>query len=589
VTTDRAVVVDGTTLTPTGVGWAVTGLPDVVVDPTGIEAAVSSSDGRVERRDVRSGALVGAPISVAPGSFYGFGPPLAYLPDGSLLVADGPFVHRYLPGSDAAVQTIEAANDIALMLPMADGARVLISEDGTKADATSYLLTVADGTLTPVLGGWVNTAAISRDGATLLAQVARGPGGAGDVELIDATTFQTTAPVTPSPELIGSAVQLDTGEWLMAGSAGLTLAAADGAVVSSVQQSSAGSPTMALTDGRSLGRSGSRLAVVDVGMHNALLTDTAFDGQVAANASGTTMVLARPDGAWPIDPSTGAQTGPSLPGLAGHTSLSITVSADGLMVAGDEGTGVIVRSIETGEALSPPLPALSYAPTIFAVVAFSNDNTRLAIAEPGGVGIYDTTTFDAVSHVPIQTQFGLSLAWSPDDTTLLFSDITSGGHTIDVATNEVSPLNGIYASYGADGDVVLSTSAPIAIIDVATGEQTLFEGSTEFGAGYFLGSDRLLRGTTSGYWYLLDIATGSRIGSPLEDPGLDLDTLGTRPVIAADGTWAIVSITGGPALRFELDPERWAELACEAAGRNLTESEWNRYLGSIGPYRPTCA
>ena len=39
--------------------------------------------------------------------------------------------------------------------------------------------------------------------------------------------------------------------------------------------------------------------------------------------------------------------------------------------------------------------------------------------------------------------------------------------------------------------------------------------------------------------------------------------------------------------RFPLDPQSWREMACAAAGRNLTEEEWGRYFADE-PYRDTC-
>ena len=45
---------------------------------------------------------------------------------------------------------------------------------------------------------------------------------------------------------------------------------------------------------------------------------------------------------------------------------------------------------------------------------------------------------------------------------------------------------------------------------------------------------------------------------------------------------------GAPAVSIITDPAEWARLACEVAGRNLTESEWATYLQNLGPWRPTC-
>ena len=39
---------------------------------------------------------------------------------------------------------------------------------------------------------------------------------------------------------------------------------------------------------------------------------------------------------------------------------------------------------------------------------------------------------------------------------------------------------------------------------------------------------------------------------------------------------------------WSLEPDRLAEAACRLAGRNLTPTEWDAYLGHLGDYRATC-
>jgi hypothetical protein len=40
---------------------------------------------------------------------------------------------------------------------------------------------------------------------------------------------------------------------------------------------------------------------------------------------------------------------------------------------------------------------------------------------------------------------------------------------------------------------------------------------------------------------------------------------------------------------WDLDPAHWADAACSLAGRNLTQDEWDTYLGQFGPYHATCS
>jgi hypothetical protein len=63
---------------------------------------------------------------------------------------------------------------------------------------------------------------------------------------------------------------------------------------------------------------------------------------------------------------------------------------------------------------------------------------------------------------------------------------------------------------------------------------------------------------------------------------------GSRPSFGARGdVLATASPDGGIALR-PLDPQRWRELACSLANRNLGSREWQQFMGT-DPYDPTCA
>ncbi len=56
---------------------------------------------------------------------------------------------------------------------------------------------------------------------------------------------------------------------------------------------------------------------------------------------------------------------------------------------------------------------------------------------------------------------------------------------------------------------------------------------------------------------------------------------------ALSGEYA-VTVDGEHVLIWDLRFERWPDLACRFAGRNLTPGEWNQYGPSDEPYRVTC-
>jgi hypothetical protein len=39
---------------------------------------------------------------------------------------------------------------------------------------------------------------------------------------------------------------------------------------------------------------------------------------------------------------------------------------------------------------------------------------------------------------------------------------------------------------------------------------------------------------------------------------------------------------------WDLDPEQWADAACDVAGRNLSRHEWAATIGDLAPYRIIC-
>ena len=58
-----------------------------------------------------------------------------------------------------------------------------------------------------------------------------------------------------------------------------------------------------------------------------------------------------------------------------------------------------------------------------------------------------------------------------------------------------------------------------------------------------------------------------------------------------DAHVALLSVVDSKALTtsWDLDEAHWQAQACAAAGRNLTQEEWDRYLPDAGPRRATCA
>ena len=88
---------------------------------------------------------------------------------------------------------------------------------------------------------------------------------------------------------------------------------------------------------------------------------------------------------------------------------------------------------------------------------------------------------------------------------------------------------------------------------------------------------------TTGQMQLYDVASQAPIG-----PVVDLEGVGPRwySEIFAERNSFLVQRDGSSIVELPLDPERWREQACIAAGRNLTADEWATHIG--GTPQATC-
>lgn len=79
--------------------------------------------------------------------------------------------------------------------------------------------------------------------------------------------------------------------------------------------------------------------------------------------------------------------------------------------------------------------------------------------------------------------------------------------------------------------------------------------------------------------HLADVSGRTVIGDPIP--------VSFNGDLRADGRELAASRRGGIAV-WNLDPSAWLEAACGVAGRSISRSEWDRYLGDLADYRPLC-
>ena len=86
------------------------------------------------------------------------------------------------------------------------------------------------------------------------------------------------------------------------------------------------------------------------------------------------------------------------------------------------------------------------------------------------------------------------------------------------------------------------------------------------------GSDNSLR--------LYDVTARTQLGD-----AIDLGNVGPDSPTAAfrtNGTELAVDTEHGIVV-WDLDPAHWVDAACDVAGRNLTHTEWDQYMGDLAP------
>ena len=206
---------------------------------------------------------------------------------------------------------------------------------------------------------------------------------------------------------------------------------------------------------------------------------------------------------------------------------------------------------------------------IFRLMAGPPDGRVLLFPDPflGDVQVIDTSTWTIVTGA---------------------TDLVDDGIVEVLPADQVDEGTGlaVAAAFDQQGEQ-LATILPSGAVTLRDGDS--FELRSELGgdgcclaAAAFSEDGRLLLvaiGTTVQLW---DVETGRPIGSPIHASWSGVvPTPGETPIIGD-----VVPGQGVTIWRYEVDT--WADLACQAAGRNMTEEEWDLYGPAGEPYHATC-
>ena len=185
---------------------------------------------------------------------------------------------------------------------------------------------------------------------------------------------------------------------------------------------------------------------------------------------------------------------------------------------------------------------------------FSSDGTRFAAAIQGGgaLATFDTQSWQMVGEpIPADGAPIWYVEYSPDDLYLMTSD----------PTGEVTLR---------DPETLAPTGAPLI------GHRSPL--GPGFGGVSFSPDNRRLVTSAEDELALWDIETRQQIGDHWP---------GGSGGASGDLSQAL-TLLGDHIVIWDLDTDRWFEVACHAAGRNLTRDEWERFGPSDADYQATC-
>lgn len=322
--------------------------------------------------------------------------------------------------------------------------------------------------------------------------------------------------------------------------------------------------------------------------HNGAVLDVAYspDGQKLASASDDNTVIV-----WDLVTLRPVGDLPFYGHSAGVTSVDF--SPDGQMLAsGSRDSTINLWNVATGQIIR----TLQLRETNWVLsVDFSPDGQTLVSSGQGStIRLWNVQTGEVIREFQSSSDTNFSVAFSPNgqqivvgggDGSATLWDVASGTEIRRWQAHDGATLSVMFTPDGlaietAGGDAFAS------LWDVETGEQLLkLKTGQKAALSVAMTADQRLMAVGNGdnVVKLWDMTSGIEIGLPLASftdwvYGVDFNPAGTM----------LAAVSGdGSVVLWDVNEQSWLVRACAAAGRNLTEEEWNNFFPNL-PYEATC-